>query len=128
MVEVVGPGFDASDILRGDIQAHETWKLALGPVPPRRGPDLVKRAERIHLTTLGQYEESVQARLAKIGARIKNPAVPRHCLAGSRRGHRTAPRGGNYLLEDHASDCIVKECQGLCSNSTKALDVVCATR
>jgi len=66
VVEVVGPGFDASDILRGDIQAHERWDLGLTS----------ELAERIHLTGPEEYEKSVQARLAKIGARIKNPAFP----------------------------------------------------
>lgn len=76
IVEVVGPGFDASDILRGDIPAHERWELGLTSTPLGRGPGSMERAERIHLTTSEQYEESVQARLAKIGARIENPAFP----------------------------------------------------
>ena len=75
IVEVVGPGFDASDILRGDLEAHERWELGFesgvgGRTNPTRG------ANRIHLTTAEKYAESVQGRLAKIGARIRNPAFP----------------------------------------------------
>jgi hypothetical protein len=76
IVEVVGPGFDASDILRGDIQAHERWELPMHLTSLGRGDVSPPSAERLHLTTSEQYGESVQLRLAKIGARIKNPAFP----------------------------------------------------
>jgi hypothetical protein len=76
IVEVVGPGFDASDILRGDIQAHERWELGLTSSLLGLGPGSADRAERIHLVTSEEYEKSVQTRLAKIGARIRNPAFP----------------------------------------------------
>lgn len=75
IVEVVGPGFDASDILRGDLEAHERWELALESGVGGRAI-LPRDANRIHLTTAEKYAESVQGRLAKIGARIKNPAFP----------------------------------------------------
>jgi len=76
IVEVVGPGFDASDILRGDLQAHERWELDLLPMRRGRAPDSAVPGARVYLTTSEQYAESVQLRLAKIGARTQNPAFP----------------------------------------------------
>jgi hypothetical protein len=76
VVEVVGPGFDASDILRGDIQAHERWQLGLDLARRRPTNDDSSRPERIFLTTPEKYAETVQLRLAKIGARTRNPAFP----------------------------------------------------
>ena len=70
VVEIVGPGFDASDILRGDLQAHERWELAIGT---SRG---AISGRQIGLITAEEYTESVRQRLAKIGARIRNPAFP----------------------------------------------------
>jgi hypothetical protein len=66
LVEIVGPGFDASDILRGDIPPHERWEAGLR-LSTRRQIDVVSQDE---------YASSVQKRLAKIGARLKNPAFP----------------------------------------------------
>ena len=77
IVEVVGPGFDASDILRGDIQPHERWQLGLRqPGEGTTGSDTTPRNERLFLTTEEKYLGTVQRRLAKIGARAQNPAFP----------------------------------------------------
>jgi hypothetical protein len=76
IVEVVGPGFDASDILRNDLQPHERWEASLGPAMARAGSPTPMSSHRIHLVAQQQYVESVQTRLAKIGARLKNPAFP----------------------------------------------------
>jgi hypothetical protein len=75
LVEVVGPGFDASDILRGDIAPHERWEASLR-LSKRRQIDAVSQEE---------YADSVKKRLAKIGARLKNPAFPDRVLQGSAR-------------------------------------------
>jgi hypothetical protein len=80
IVEIVGPGFDASDILRGDIQPHERWDIALTSTALGRRSGSAERAHRIHLATSEQYEKSVQSRLSKIGARIRNPAYPDEVL------------------------------------------------
>jgi hypothetical protein len=79
VVEIVGPGFDASDLLRGDLQAHERWELAMGT---SRG---VPSGRQISLITAEEYSESVRQRLAKIGARIRNPAFPEGIRTGSDR-------------------------------------------
>lgn len=76
VLEVVGPGFDTSDILRSDLQPHERWEVSLDETNPSDRHMVVPTAKRIHLVTPEQYTESVQRRLAKIGARTINPAFP----------------------------------------------------
>jgi hypothetical protein len=83
IIEVVGPGFDASDLLRGDLQAHERWEATLGPIMPRVRSSDPLSCHRINLAPQDQYAGSVQRRLAKIGARLKNPAFPDAVLQGS---------------------------------------------
>jgi len=70
VVELVGPGFDATDILRGDLQAHERWQLAIGTSRSAISDP------QIGLITAEEDTEAVRQRLAKIGARIRNPAFP----------------------------------------------------
>ena len=64
-LEVVGPGFDASDLNRGDISPHETIYL------PKRKPSMgyLLRASNINrnITDANTYKRSVHIRLAKIG-------------------------------------------------------------
>lgn len=82
IVDVVGPGFDASDILRGDLQAHERWEIDFAPTMSgyRVGEHISCR--RVDLATPEQYSESVRMRLAKIGARLKDAAFPDAALKG----------------------------------------------
>jgi len=76
IVEVVGPGFDASDILRSDVPAHERWEFPLASFPHLAASTISESGKRIGLATAEQYATSVQQRLAKIGARLRNPAFP----------------------------------------------------
>jgi hypothetical protein len=76
IVEIVGPGFDASDILRNDLQPHERWEVSLGPIIHPARPDETIACRRTYLANADQYRASVRARLAKIGARMTNPAFP----------------------------------------------------
>ena len=75
-VEVVGHGFDASDILRGDLPTHERWEIDFATTMSsyRVGEHISCR--RVQLATPEQYSESVRMRLAKIGARAKDAAFP----------------------------------------------------
>jgi len=41
IVEVVGPGFDASDILRSDLQPHERWEVTIGLTGPTNSSRLI---------------------------------------------------------------------------------------
>ncbi len=75
IVEVVGSGFDASDILRGDLPPHERWECGLND-------SRSSIVERTMLIEGEEYRASVQRRLAKIGARIVNPAYPDDVLKG----------------------------------------------
>ena len=71
-IEVVGPGFDASDLLRSDIQPHQRL-VATGP--PGGSASLKFRCT--HMVDTKMYQASVEERLVKVGARLKNPAFPR---------------------------------------------------
>ncbi len=105
-VEVVGPGFDASDVLRGDIIPHERFEILLSGEESR-----VVHITRTHLVGSDDYRASVQRRLAKIGARLLNPAFPEEELrtkgsySDSERLTQEAmqylQRSGQTLLLDH---------------------------
>jgi hypothetical protein len=71
-VEVVGPGFDASDVLRGDNTPHERFEISVGGF---REPQDVQ-IKRTYLVGPDAYRASVQRRLVKIGARLLNPSFP----------------------------------------------------
>jgi len=95
-VEVVGPGFDASDLLRSDSLPHERFEVfvpnlsqpALKPAPGRR--TYVARPE--------DYKHTVEERLVKIGARLRNPAFPRLIVdSAGIRPARLAEEATDYL-------------------------------
>jgi hypothetical protein len=74
-VEVVGPGFDASDLLRSDSLPHERFEVFVPKLSqPVRKPIFERRTYVMHSE---DYKRTVEARLAKIGARLRNPAYPR---------------------------------------------------
>ncbi len=74
-VEVVGPGFDASDLLRSDSPPHERFEVFV----PRLSQVLREAVfeERTYLIRSEDYNRTVEERLAKIGARLRSPAYPR---------------------------------------------------
>ena len=95
-VEVVGPGFDASDLLRSDSLPHERFEVFLPEfLRPFREPVL---AQRTHVIGTEDYKRTVEERLAKVGARLRNPAYPRTVIdsAGVLRA-RLADEGVQYL-------------------------------
>lgn len=75
-IEVVGAGFDASDLLRSDLTPHERFEIRFEDL--LRTPWDVPRlhAVRTHLIGDDSYCTSVRQRLAKIGARLRNPSFP----------------------------------------------------
>src|SRR5260370_41099002 len=75
-VEVVGPGFDASDILRADILPHERFELLLGNREMKTRALSQLQIKRTHLVEREDYKASIQQRLVKIGARLRNPSFP----------------------------------------------------
>jgi hypothetical protein len=76
IVEIVGPGFDASDILRGDLGPHERWEVVLGSSSDRSASSNRMLLRRTYLATTQEYTNTVTERLCKVGARIENPAFP----------------------------------------------------
>jgi len=72
-VEVVGPGFDTSDLLRSDVSPHERFEVSVPHYRSSEGPLAIRRT---HITSTEEYLRTVDDRLFKIGARLKNPAYP----------------------------------------------------
>lgn len=65
-LEIVGPGFDASDLNRGDITPHETLTLSCDS-----GADLnLATAKRLSIVDHFEYQQSLRKRLVKIGRRV----------------------------------------------------------
>lgn len=84
-VEVVGPGFDASDILRSDIQPHERFEMPWLPMISGERAPLLAGLRRTYLVRPEMYIESVNERLSKISARIHDAesfGTPRPFVAG----------------------------------------------
>lgn len=106
IVEVVGPGFDASDILRSDISAHERWEVGL-PRYSHAGKANALSSRRVYLIEPHQYEESVKLRLAKIGARSRNPAFPDSVLKDAKHNvGELADDGIAYLRKLHQTTLL----------------------
>jgi hypothetical protein len=108
-VEIVGPGFDASDILRSDTTPHERFEISVeigvSGLPKLQQPPV----RRVHLISPESYQASAQRRLAKIGARLRNPFFPEEELqsaSGSplelaKEGVRYLQKTGQTRLLDH---------------------------
>ena len=75
-LEVVGPGFDASDALRSDLTPHERFQMVTDTRALLPWDREHVRINRTHLIDSEKYRASVRRRLVKIGARLKNPAFP----------------------------------------------------
>jgi hypothetical protein len=87
LAEVVGPGFDASDLKRGDLTPHEWLSL------DKWSADL--RVRDSWVVGGGQYRNSVSARLEKVGRQLGvEPNEPSTVLA------RLYELGGT-ILEEH---------------------------
>jgi hypothetical protein len=69
-VEIVGPGFDASDLQRGDASPHEAFSVRLG------GDGLISELKLAYQVDRQSYERSVQARKAKIKAKLESSPSP----------------------------------------------------
>jgi len=77
-VEVVGSGFDASDVLRADSLPHERFELLFTKENQAASPFPTKRT---HIVGSKEYQASVRRRLVKIGAKLRNPAFPDEVLS-----------------------------------------------
>lgn len=110
-MEIVGPGFDASDILRGDIQPHERWEVVLGRATAGAGSPTPMSCRRIDLVSEDQYASGVQKRLAKIGARLKNPAFPDSVLQSSVPGPAQFVQQAIAFLKDSRQTALLKHAE-----------------
>lgn len=76
-VEVVGSGFDASDILRADLAPHERFEILLRNNLSAAFSDAPKfEINRTSVIDRQSYEAAVKRRLIKIGARLQDPPFP----------------------------------------------------
>lgn len=92
LVEVVGPGFDASDLKRGDITPHESLRAS------RSASNPVITHHRI--ATLGSYRESWALRLAKVGCLMSRSKGMREALSPDV-ARRHLLESGHRMLLDH---------------------------
>jgi hypothetical protein len=101
-IEVVGPGFDASDILRADMAPHERYEVIFDK-PSEHAPGRYKlRTRQTYLVDQQSYQTSVQRRLVKIGAKLRNPSFPdewTHPIASTSALESLAQDATRYLRE-----------------------------
>jgi hypothetical protein len=88
-VEIVGPGFDASDLKRGDASPHE-WLEVSFPAP-----DQAPALENHTVVTPRAYRRSWEVRLAKVGRLVAGE------YPASTRPPEEAARAGKLWLEQH---------------------------
>jgi hypothetical protein len=69
LIEVVGPGFDASDLQRGDLSPHESWSTVLSE-------GAVSEMKLVQRVTAEAYQESVRARRQKIKIKLESLPTP----------------------------------------------------
>jgi hypothetical protein len=106
-IEVVGVGFDVSDILRNDLSPHERWEADLGPLNPPVSAFTATPCHRTHLVSSEDYGATVETRLAKIGARARNPAFPDSVLKrGEGESALLAKEGAAFLKRTHQTTLL----------------------
>jgi hypothetical protein len=89
--EITGPGFDASDLQRGDISPHEVFAISLG------NNGRIRRSQQVYQADNFTYQESKQARRDKVRRKINNAPTPTLAVAIRRgllrgRGQRVRAR------------------------------------
>jgi hypothetical protein len=96
-IEVVGSGFDASDILRADITPHERFEVRFDNSSGAPWDRQKLEVRRTHSVDREGYRASVRRRLAKIGARLRNPSFP---------GEWMEAGNSESVLEDLAQEAV----------------------
>jgi len=111
-IEVVGPGFDASDILRADVLPHERFEVFVENREVRTIAVSSLQQKRLHVVGRGDYQASFRRRLVKVGARLRNPSFPDEVSATASDPERQRlaeeavhflQASGQTLLLDHAA-------------------------
>ena len=108
VIEVVGPGFDASDILRSDLSPHERWEVKIDFTARTPSSNVIVSLNQIALVTQENYEESVQLRLAKIGSRLTSPAFPDSDLRDDKARLAELIQKGTSFLRDTRETLLLK--------------------
>jgi len=104
-VEVVGPGFDASDLLRGDSFPHERFEASI----PKLSRPLHRLRFEPHTYVIRpeDYRRTVDERLLKIGARLRNPAFPKAVIdSADVQRTRLAKEAIDYLRRTKQSELL----------------------
>lgn len=91
-IEVLGPGFDASDLQRGDISPHETFSVSLSASEVISKVTLVRRVDQT------AYEESVRSRKYKIARKLES--APTNDLARKIRADLGIPNDLEAYLKE----------------------------
>jgi hypothetical protein len=68
--EILGPGFDASDLQRGDLSPHETYEITVSPKGTLADMKLVRRVNHL------EYKESVALRKDKVRNKLASAPAP----------------------------------------------------
>jgi hypothetical protein len=68
--EIIGPGFDASDLQRGDFSPHEVFSISLSAT------GCVERAKLVRRVTVGEYKRSREERMIKIAIKLRDSPHP----------------------------------------------------
>jgi len=97
-IEIVGPGFDASDVLRSDTIPHERFEISTEIDSGHPQQSQRRCVERLFAIGYEAYQESVQRRLAKIGARLRNPSYPEEILHSASESLSELARDGKQYL------------------------------
>src|SRR6266567_3693722 len=108
VIEAVGPGFDASDILRSDLEPHERFEARLPTL--EHGLNALKGRgwKRTYLVDSATYRRSVERRLAKIGARLESPPFPDAVLHSPRADRKELIRKATEFLGGSGQKLLLK--------------------
>ena len=108
VIEVVGPGFDTSDLVRSDLLPHERFEVSVPLEQPHIALAAGASPRRTYLVTQEDYRRTVEDRLVKIGARLRNAAFPKEVLAKPAQLREDAchflRRRGETLLLHHLTE------------------------
>jgi hypothetical protein len=107
-VEIVGPGFDASDILRSDTTPHERFEISVeigvSGLPKHQQPSV----KRVHSISPEAYQASAQRRLAKIGARLRNPSFPEEEMQSTSNSPSELSKQAVKYLQKTGQTCLLE--------------------
>ena len=112
-IEVVGPGFDASDLLRSDMVPHERFEVF---APQHLNKREVAFEQRTYVIGSEDYKRTVEERLVKIGARLRKPAYPKIILV--------SPRIQRTRLTQEAMDFLKRTKQTVLLNHSNAYEPI----